>query len=268
MPVVELGEVSLSYHDKGAGHPVVMLMGMGGSGRVWELHQRPALLAAGYRVVTVDNRGIPPTSDCADGITVADMAADVVALAGHLALDRFSVVGTSLGGRIAIEVAAERPDLVAALVVMATRSRAGKLHEVLDAGELEFADAGGTLPPRYHAAVTALQNLSPHTLFDENAVGEWLDILEFATQPPGPGVRAQMAIGDDPDLRAVCARVAARSLVISFADDLIAPPHLVRELADWLPGARFAGVERTGHFGYLERPAAVNDLLTGFLGEL
>ncbi|PPK63647.1 alpha/beta hydrolase [Actinokineospora auranticolor] len=265
MPVVDLNGISLSYQDKGAGRPVVMLMGMGSSGRVWHLHQQPALIAAGHRVITVDNRGVPPTSECADGITVADMAADVIALAAHLGLDRFDLVGTSLGARIAIDVAATKPDLVGRVVLLAARSRAGRLHATFDAGERDLVDEGVVLPSRYYAATTAMWNLSPHTLFDRDKVGEWLDILEFATQPPGPGIRAQMDIGDDPDLSGLCARVTAPTLVVSFTDDLVAPPHLGREIADWLPDAWFTQVDGGGHYGYLERPEVVNGLLTEFL---
>ncbi|RLK54865.1 pimeloyl-ACP methyl ester carboxylesterase [Actinokineospora cianjurensis] len=265
MPLVEVNGISLSYHDKGTGDPVLMLMGTGSSGRVWHLHQQPALVAAGYRVITVDNRGIAPSSECADGITVADMAADVAALAAHLDLPRFDLVGTSLGARIAIEVAATRPDLVGGLVLMATRSRQEALHAAFDAGELELAKAGIRLPARFHAASTALWNLSPRTLFDAGKAREWLDVLEFGTQPPSAGVIAQMAIADDPDLLAICARIAASTLVIAFADDVVTPPHLGREVADAIAGARFARVADGGHYGYLEQPAAVNALLLEFL---
>ncbi|GAA2973351.1 alpha/beta fold hydrolase [Actinokineospora diospyrosa] len=266
MPVVDLNGISLSYHDKGTGDPVLMLMGTGSSGRVWHLHQQPALVAAGYRVITVDNRGIAPTSECADGITVPDMAADVVALAEHLELPKIALVGTSLGARIAVEVAATRPGLVDRLVLIATRSRQEALHAAFDAGELELAAAGIRLPPRYHAASTALWNLSPRTLFDTDKAREWLDILEFATQPAGPGVLAQMAIVDDPGLLAHCARITASTLVIAFADDVVTPPHLSREVAAAIPGAGFEVVADGGHYGYLEQPGAVNALLLDFFG--
>ncbi|MBM7773065.1 pimeloyl-ACP methyl ester carboxylesterase [Actinokineospora baliensis] len=266
MPVVDLNGISLSYHDKGTGDPVLMLMGTGSSGRVWHLHQQPALVAAGYRVITVDNRGIAPTSECADGITVADMAADVVALAEHLELSTIALIGTSLGARIAVEVAATRPELVDRLVLMATRARQEALHAAFDAGELELATAGIRLPPRYHAASTALWNLSPRTLFDNGKAREWLDILEFTTQPVGPGVLAQMAIVDDPAVLGLCARITASALVIAFSDDVITPPHLGREVAGAITGARFAEVADGGHYGYLEQPGEVNSLLLDFLG--
>ncbi|MCA1677269.1 MAG: alpha/beta hydrolase, partial [Actinobacteria bacterium] len=76
MPVVEVNGIRLSYQVAGSGELVVLVMGTGSPGRVWQLHQVPALVAAGYRVVTVDNRGIPPSDECASGMTIDDLVGD------------------------------------------------------------------------------------------------------------------------------------------------------------------------------------------------
>ncbi|NEB67029.1 alpha/beta hydrolase, partial [Streptomyces fulvissimus] len=83
------------------------------------LHQVPALRAAGYRVVTFDNRGIPPTDVCADGFTVDDMVADTAGLIEHLGLGPCRVVGTSLGAHVAQELCLARPELVSQVVLLA-----------------------------------------------------------------------------------------------------------------------------------------------------
>lgn len=88
MPIVPVNGIRLSYEDSGGtGEPVVMVMGSGATGRAWHLHQVPALVAAGYRVITFENRGIAPSAPCADGFTIQDMVNDVVGLIGHLRLD-------------------------------------------------------------------------------------------------------------------------------------------------------------------------------------
>jgi pimeloyl-ACP methyl ester carboxylesterase len=61
-------------------------------------------------------------------------------------------------------------------------------------------------------------------------------------------------------------RISVRSLVIGFADDLVLPPRLSREVADAISGARYAEVAGCGHIGYLERPDEVNRLLVEFIG--
>ncbi len=116
----------------------------------------------------------------------------------------------------------------------------------------------------YYAAVTALLNLSPRTLNDRPAVQEWLDLFEFSGSGISAGVRAQLEVEDFPDRLAAYGRIRVPSLVIGFADDLMTPPYLGREVAEAIPGARYEEIEGCGHFGYLERPAEVNKQLLMF----
>src|ERR1700748_2689139 len=71
--------INLAYDDNGTGEPVLFIAGRGGLGRTWHLHQVPAFLNAGYRVITFDNRGVGATAN-ADGFTTETMVADTVAL--------------------------------------------------------------------------------------------------------------------------------------------------------------------------------------------
>ena len=264
-----LNGINLSYTDVGSGPLVVMVMGTGSPGRVWHAHQRPALLAAGYRVVTFDNRGIAPSSECAEGFTVADMVADTAALIEHLDSGPAIVVGTSLGARITQELALARPDLVRGAVLLGTYGRPTPMVEAFSAGERALYDQGIELPRDFHAAVTAHLNLSPHTLADDRSARDWLDIIGFGGQQRSPGVRAQLDLDDRHENRLDAYRAIDRPvMVVGFADDRTLPVFLSREVADAIPGARYEEVERTGHFGYLERPEAVNGLLIDFLSSL
>ena len=110
MPVVALNGINLSYHVEGEGDLVVMVMGTGSPGRVWHAHQAPALRRAGFRVATVDNRGIAPTDECASGMVIGDLVGDVAALIESLG-GRAHVVGTSMGARVTQELALARPEI-------------------------------------------------------------------------------------------------------------------------------------------------------------
>ncbi len=264
MPVVELNGIRLSYQVTGSGELVVLVMGTGSPGRVWQLHQVPALVAAGYRVATVDNRGIPPSDECASGMTIDDLVGDTAALIEHLGDGPARVVGTSLGSRIVQELALARPDLVSQAVMMAAHGRPDPVQSMLSAGERALCDAGIELPSMYHAAITALLNLSPRTLNDRPAVQEWLDLFEFSGSGISAGVRAQLEVEDFPDRLAAYGKIRVPSLVIGFADDLMIPSYLAREVAEAIPGACYEEIEGCGHFGYLERPVEVNKLLVKF----
>lgn len=89
--------VSLHFEDHGRGRPVVLIHGWPLSGRAWE-NQVPALVEAGYRVVTYDRRGFGHSSQPWDGYDYETFAADLKALLDHLDLQDVTLVGFSMGG--------------------------------------------------------------------------------------------------------------------------------------------------------------------------
>ncbi|PPK68820.1 thioesterase [Actinokineospora auranticolor] len=256
--------IRLSYHDHGGGPPVLLLTGTGAAGSVWDLHQVPALRAAGFRVITMDNRGIPPSDDGAAGFTIDDLVADVVALIDHLGVAPCHVVGTSMGAYIAQELALAHPELVDAVVLMAACGRSSLVQRVLAEGEAELIARGTALPPGLHAAIRAMHNLGPDTLADDDLAADWLDLFA-ASGSWGPGVRAQLLLSALPDRLDAYRAIKVPSHVISFEHDLVAPPAAGRELAAAIPGATHRTVPGCGHFGYLENPDAVNREVVEFL---
>ncbi|RSM50910.1 alpha/beta hydrolase [Amycolatopsis balhimycina DSM 5908] len=256
--------IRLSYHDQGRGAPVLLLTGTGAPSSVWDLHQVPALRAAGFRVITMDNRGIPPSDDGADGFTVDDLVADVAALLDHLDASPCRVVGTSMGSYIAQELALARPELVDAVVLMAACGRSSLVQRVLAEAEADLIGRGTELPPGYRAAVRAMHNLGPATLADDDLAADWLDLFA-ASENWGPGVRAQLLLSALPDRREAYRAIKVPCHVVSFEHDLVAPPSAGQELAAVIPGATHRTIPGCGHFGYLEKPEAVNRELLRFL---
>ena len=111
----------LHYEELGCGQPVLLIHGFTNYGLAWA-PQLAVLVHAGYRVILPDLHGhgasAPATSLC----TVADLAADMVGLLDHLAVDCAALCGLSLGGMVALQLALEWPDRVAAAVVANSRS--------------------------------------------------------------------------------------------------------------------------------------------------
>src|SRR5690606_13487327 len=136
-----------------------MVMGSGSPGRVWRTYQVPALVEAGFRVATVDNRGIAPSSECAGGMRVEDLVADTAALIEHLGGGPAHLVGTSMGARVVQELALARPELVGRAVMMATVGRPHPLARTLNTGEQALHDKRVQLPPEYAAAIKVQLNL-------------------------------------------------------------------------------------------------------------
>lgn len=267
MPVASVNGITLNYQVKGAGPLVVMVMGTGSPGRVWELHQVPALVAAGFRVCTFDNRGIAPSSESAEGMTIDDLVADTAALIEQLGDGPAHLVGTSMGARVAQELALARPDLVRKAVFLAGHGRLDQFQKTLSLGEHELDAKGIVLPPRYEAAVAAVMNLSPTTMADPVSARDWLDLFEFSGGAVSPGVRAQRKMDHDFDRVQAYRGIRVPCLSVGFADDRMIPPYLSKEVADAIPGAAYQEIADVGHFGYLERPDVVNRVVVDFLAD-
>lgn len=265
--LISLDAIHLEYEDHGDGRAVVMVMGSGADGRVWHLHQVPALLEAGYRVITFNNRGIPPSYEGAEGFTIEDMAADLCGLIEALDIASCLVVATSLGAYMALEAALTRPDLIDGMVLVAAGGRSDVTRQALAAGEKALHATDEAVPASYAAVVRAMLHLSPSTLNDSEKMRDWLDLLR-TTRPMADGARAQLDLAPMPDRLDAYQKVIAPCHVVSFEDDLITPPHLSRELAATLPDATHTTIPDCGHYGYLEDPDAVNREIIGFFSRI
>src|ERR1051326_3869097 len=229
MPRTVVNGINLSYDDYGSGDPVVLITGSGATGRMWTPHQVPALTAAGFRVITVDNRGMPPSDLCPEGFTIDDMVADTASLIRWLGIDRCRIVGFSLGAMVVQELLLAYPDLVTQAVLSATRGRSDPLHTAMSAAESELAQSGVVLPPRYAAVVHARQFLSPATQNDEIRINDWLCIFEMSLTAPSVN-RSQHGLELIGNRLEEYRKIRPECLVIAFRDDLIAPPVLCREV--------------------------------------
>ncbi|WP_142386865.1 alpha/beta fold hydrolase [Mycobacterium hubeiense] len=255
--------MNLAYDDRGFGDPVLFIAGRGGAGRTWHLHQVPEFVRAGYRTITFDNRGIGATEN-AEGFTTEQVVADTAALIEKLDAAPVRIVGASMGSFIAQELMLARPELVHSAVLMATRGRHDRAREFFREAERELADSGITLPAAYDAKMRLLESFSPKTLNDDAKVRDWIDMFTMWPTKPTPGLRAQADIGPTGNRLPAYRAIAQPVLVIGFADDVVLPAHLGREVADAIPRGSYIEIPDAGHLGFIEQPQAVNAAILDF----
>jgi pimeloyl-ACP methyl ester carboxylesterase len=258
--------INLAYDDSGTGEAIVFIAGRGGAGRAWHLHQVPAFLAAGYRVITFDNRGVGATEN-ADGFTTQTMVADTAALIESLGAAPARIVAMSMGAYIAQELMVNRPELVSGAVLMATRGRLDRTRTFFHTAESQLAASGIQLPPEFDAKIRLLESFSPKTLNDDVAVADWIGMFSIWPIKPTSGLRCQLDVGPATNRLPAYRRIQQPVLVIGFANDVVTPPHLGREVADALPNGRYLQIPDAGHLGFLERPEAVNAAALDFFAE-
>ncbi|MER6775136.1 alpha/beta hydrolase [Streptomyces bacillaris] len=265
MPQAAVNGIHINFADSGAGEPVLLVMGSGSPGKVWNLHQTPFLNRAGYRTITFDNRGINTLDADQTAFTLADMVADTAALIGRLGIEGCRLVGVSLGAFVVQELIAAHPDIASQAVLIATRGRTDTFRAAMAAAEMTLHDSAVGLPPECEAVMRATQYLSPRTQSSEALISDWLDLLEFPTKN-SVGLRAQMKLDLMPDRLSAYQEIKTSTLVISFGDDVLTPPHLGKEVADAIPGSEYREISHCGHLGYLEDPDAVNSEMVRFFG--
>ncbi|SRR6266567_1203137 len=262
MPYVYTNGIRLAYERHGRGERVLLIMGQAAAGRVWTLHQTPALVRAGYQAITLDNRGIPPSDVPQGRYSLTDMVADTKGVIEALDAAPCRIIGASLGAMIAQEIAIGWPHLVRCAVLISTKSRSDRARAALEKAERAVLESGIDLPADYRAAMTVFQMLSPATLNNDAAFNIWLETFRISGDDTA---RGQVGIDTGADRRAAMRTVTAPCRVISFADDLITPPHLGAEVADSIPDCDFIEISGCAHSGYLERPDEVNAAIIEFL---
>lgn len=109
---------SIRYQIRGTGEPLVLIMGFGADGNVWEKHVE--VYQQHFKCILIDNRGVGQSSQPKGPYTTQLMAEDTIAVMNHAGIDQAKVAGISMGGAIAQELALNFPDRVSCLVLIST----------------------------------------------------------------------------------------------------------------------------------------------------
>lgn len=281
--------ISITYEDKGPkdAPAILLVMGLGGQLTLWPDEFVDALVAHGFRVIRYDNRdvGLSTRFDAAgvpnlkwmfvkaalklpvrSAYTLADMAADGMALLDHLGIQRAHIVGASMGGMISQHIAARYPERVLSLTsvmsttgnprlpraqkeamrVLANRPMSGDT-EALIAYSVNAARVIGS--PDYPAAEERLQRRVRSD-------------FERGWYPQGVA-RQMAAIVADGDRRAMLKSIKAPTLVIHGEADPLVPIAGGRDTAENIPGARLLTIPGMGH----DLPLALVDTLADAIAD-
>jgi pimeloyl-ACP methyl ester carboxylesterase len=253
----ELPGRRLWYHDSGgAGRPVVVLLHAAtGSSLVWE-HQLPDLTAAGYRVIAYDRLGFGRSllNQGADPGTAVD---DLRALAAHLGVERFHLLGTAAGGIVAFDFALSFPERLRSLVV------ANSIGGVQDE---EYLALGRRLrPPAFSALPAELRELGPsYRAANPTGTARWIDLVQRSrTKSPLPSPQPSR----NRVTFAMLETLRVPTFLLTGDADLYTPPSVLRLFAARIKHAETLVVPEVGHSAYWEQPAAFNRAVLSFIAK-
>lgn len=259
MPVASIGEIELAYERSGSGPPLLLIMGMSGTALHWGDPFLDAL-ARDFEVITYDHRGVGASSRLEGPVTIVDMAEDAVGLLDALSIDSAHIVGISMGGMIAQELALAHPERVRTLTLGCTYC-GGEGSSVM-AGDLTRRLVEARISGDRERAVRASweANVSAALVNDPDAYAHYLAMSQQrAVALPVIMAQAQAVSGHDTSAR--LSELTMPTLVIHGTADEILPVENGRLVASHIPGSRLEIFEGVGHLFFWERPDRSAELL-------
>jgi pimeloyl-ACP methyl ester carboxylesterase len=262
MPLVQLNHITLFYAEKGKGETVLFLNGLSGDHAYWMGQLRA--FGRHYRCLAVDNHDVGRSGAAAGPYTIRDMAGDMAELFDHLQLPPAHVVGLSMGGLIAQELALARPAAVRSLVLLGTLGRSDPwFRATLEAFGLirrQVADTAG-----FFEAI--LPWWVSYRFLDQPERVAWLRWL-LHQNPHGQsldGFQRQIEAIMQHDALDRLHLIRCPVLVLVGEDDSVAPPRYARQIQEHIPHAQLAILPGVGHAPPIEDAEHFNGWLAKFL---
>ena len=250
------GAVELHHVEDGPieGSPLVLSSSLGTTHAMWE-PQREAL-SGEHRLIRYDHRGhgsspIPPGD-----YSIEQLGADAIALLDRLDISTTAWCGASLGGMVGLWLAINAPARIERLIVICSSAYAPPPSRWLDrAAAVRAAGSTGAV-----ADAVLERWFTPEFAKASPEAVEPAAAMLRAT--PAEGYASCCAAIAELDLREGLSRIAAATLVIAGAQDAALPPDHGRAIAEAIPDARFALIDRAAHLASVEQAAIVNSMIT------
>lgn len=268
MPTAHANDIDIYYEIHGAGEPLLLISGLGYG--LWQWHKMVPHLARHFQVITFDNRGAGQTDKPAGPYSAAMLAADTAGLLDALEIDSAMVLGHSMGGFIAQELALSYPHKVSKLVLASTNF-GGPNHVPIGAEAMAIlTDRSGDPVDivRRGAAVAFREGFDT----EHPELVEELTAYRLSNPVPPETYQAQMAIGMalleydkcfEPRLK----DITAPTFALTGEHDRVVPPKNAELIAAQIPSARVAVLPGVGHLFPMEAPEAAAALLVELLSD-
>ncbi len=262
MPFYKNQKANIYYEVHGTGPSMLMIAGMSSDSKSWQFILKE--MSRHFRLIIFDNRGCGRTSTLGGLYDLKDMAADVAGLLNHLEYDRIHVLGHSMGGMIAQELALMQPERIDRLVLASSSPRLSDkarliLDDLLDKWENGFDMAEWfRIMFQWLFSREALENKK----FIDAAI-------IFALAYPYPqtlaGFREQVHAISSFDATARIGEIMHHTLIISGEEDILIPPDESMALTGIGGPVNFTLIGGAAHSIHAERPEAFTRAVLDFM---
>ena len=257
MPVAE----GLYYEEAGEGEPLLMVMGLATDHFGWML-QVPEF-SKHYRVITFDNRDVGQSKQADGPYEIAEMARDALALADDLELDTFHLLGMSMGGAIAQEMALIAPERLRSLTLVVTFAGGGNWAE--ERARL-WSHVRGQIDRDTHLDWLLLFGMSEQFYEDPARIEYSKRLMRANPHPQSPeAFQRQVTASGRHEARDRLPQIAVPTHVIGAEHDTLVPVWKSKEIADLIPGATYSVMPGAPHALNMERAEEFNEMVLGWL---
>jgi len=270
MPKAPVNGINMYYKVLGKGIPLVLIQGFAGPHQAW-FFQTPVFKKY-YKVIIFDNRGIWKSGTSGEPYTIRTMADDVIGLMDYLDIDKAHILGLSLGGIVAQEVAISYPERVIKLVLASTfagKTFTGK--EVKDVNpelkDMLGIQEGSTDVDSNNVDFKKLMNFMVTAAFNKRLYRMVLvPLAKYGMRSVDPeGYLRQLESVAGHDTLDRLHLIKARTLVITGAGDRILSPSISDLIASRIPNARLVKVKGGSHAFFMEMRGRFNKEVLDFL---
>jgi 3-oxoadipate enol-lactonase len=265
MPTTQVGLHTVFYDDHSAGHPILLVSGLGSTRFGWWKQIEP--FSRRFRVINMDNRDAGDSALSTGPYTIADMSEDAAGVIQNLKLGPTHIVGISMGGMIAQELAIRHPGLVDKLVLVSTT--AGGPTNVSAKPEIAalLMRAGeNSIETRVRRTFTAIAGEGymakhPEDLDQivKNSIAKPMSLESYQRQLGACMVHFSKGVADR------LAQITAPTLVVHGDYDPLIPYENGKYLAEHIKGARLVTFPGVGHISMIESPEQFNREVIEFL---
>ncbi|MCX5991565.1 MAG: alpha/beta hydrolase [Chloroflexi bacterium] len=265
MPTVKVGDINMYYEVHGKGEPLLLIMGLGTDLTGW-MFQIPEF-SKKYQVIAFDNRGVGRTDAPDEPYSIKMMADDTVWLMDALGINRAHILGLSMGGMIAQELAIKYPERVKSLV-LATTSAGNYPFSDHTVGAWAAAKTEGVSPRTYFRLIFPF--IFTDKLFENSGIVEMaLDTMAAAPYlQPAHALAHQVTAATEHNALGRLSHIVAPTLVLVGKQDILLPVKLSKELATGIDKAKLVVLEGGGHAFNVEIRDKFNQAVLDFLAQI
>ena len=262
MPKAHANDIDIYYEDTGKGYPLVLISGIGGNTMSWRTILN--VLSRHFRVITFDNRGCGQSTSPEGSYLISQMANDLHDLLKFLKINTAHVLGHSMGGFIAQELALQHPEMVNKLILSCTADKMSNRNKQLFQNMYNLWKAGMSRELWFRELYCWVFSSK---FFEDEAIIEFM--IQFAAEYPFQqsltGFKGQFEACVKCNTTERLCNILQETLVVAGKDDILITPDNSCVLNDNIPNSKMVILEGSGHTPQVEAKSKYTKAILDFL---